>query len=148
MLVGNLTVPSAGARAMAASQTVDACGLFTVEEASKVTGRSFIRARLDKEAEGTTCTLTGATGSNIGVTLSPAPVKKVSDDFRKLLADQGEKTESVSGLGDDAYFWGNRIYVRARNQLLVITSLDVRQAEAKARVEILALARLGVPQLK
>jgi hypothetical protein len=126
----------------------DACGLFTLEEAGKAVGRTFRRARPGKEAEGTTCSLIGGTEGNITVTLSPSPTSQNFDDLRKLLTEQGEKPESVTGLGDGAYFWGARIYVRARNQLLVISNFDSNLPEAKARAQVLALAKLALTKLK
>ena len=146
MLVAHL--PVVGAGVPAAAQPVDACGLFTLEEAGKAVDRTFRRARPGKDAEATTCSLIGGTASNITVALSPSPSKKDFDDLRKLLVEQGEKPESVTGVGDDAYFWGSRIYVRARNQLLVISNFDSNQSEAKARAQGLALAKLALLKLK
>jgi hypothetical protein len=148
MLVAHLSVLSAGGPATVQSPSVDACGLFTLEEAGKAVGRTFRRARPGKDAEATTCSLIGGTASNITVALSPSPSKQNFDDLRKLLVEQGEKPESVTGVGEDAYFWGGRIYVRARNQLLVISNFDSNVPEAKAREQVLALAKLGVTKLK
>ena len=148
MLVANLLLPVSGDRAIAQSSAVDACGLFTLEEAGKAVGYVLRRARPGKEAEGTTCSLNGGPDGNIGVTLSPSPSKRNFDDLRKLLTEQGEKPETVTGVGEDAYYWGTRIYVRARNQLLVITYPESKQSEARARALVLALAKLGVTKLK
>ena len=148
LLVAYLPPLSGGVPTAAQSAPVDACGLFTLEEAGKAVGRTFRRARPGKDAEGTTCSLIGGTNSNITVTLSPSPSKKDFDDLRTLLVDQGEKPESVAGVGDDAYFWGSRIYVRARNQQLVISNFDSNVPEATARAQALALAKLALLKLK
>lgn len=145
-LVVALTALAGTARANAQAPGAGACALFTVEEAAKATGRTLRRARPGTLAEATTCSLSGGTGSSIGVTLSPSTSKKTFDEFRALLAEQGEKPEPVSGVGDDAYYWGTRIYVRARNQLLVIDIAN--EPEAVVRPQVLALAKLGVPRLK
>ena len=148
LLVANLSLFSAGAREIAQSSAIDACGLFTLEEAGKATDRKFRRARPGKGPDGTTCDLIGGTEGNIVVSLSPSSSKKTLDDFRKLLAEQGEKIEPVSGVGDEAFYWGDRIHVRVGNQLLVIFNGDSSQPSAEVRADILALAKLAIPKLK
>lgn len=146
-LVVTLVALTSTARANAQAPGADACALFTVEEAAKATGRTLRRAKPGTLGEGTTCSLSGGTGSNISVTLSPSPSKKEGfDELRALLVEQGENPQPVSGVGDDAYYWGTRIYVWARNHLLVI---DIpNEPEADVRAQVLALAKLGVPRLK
>jgi hypothetical protein len=126
----------------------EACALFTLEEAGKATGRVFRRARPDKGPGGTMCDLIGGTGGTINIALSPSSSKKNFDDFRKLLVEQGEKVEPVPGLGDEAFYWGDRIHVRIGTRLLVFFNGDSSQPSARVRQEILALARLGVTKLK
>jgi hypothetical protein len=146
MLVANLSLLSGTAPPQSAPP--DACALFTLEEAGKATGRTFRRARPDKGPDGTMCALIGGTGGNINIALSPSSSKKTLDDFRKLLAEQGEKIEPVQGLGDEAFYWGDRIHVRIGTRLLVIYNGDSSQPSARVRAEILALAKLGVTKLK
>lgn len=147
MFVANLSLFSGSA--FPQSSAPDACALFTLEEAGKATGRTFRRARPDKGPEGETmCDLIGGTAGTIRVALSPSSSKKTLDDFRKLLAEQGEKIEPVNGLGDEAFYWGDRIHVRTGSRLLVIYNGDSSQPSAKVRTEILALAKLGVTKLK
>jgi|SRR5687768_2946191 len=130
------------------SPAPEACALVTLEEAGKATGRTFRRARPDKGPDGTMCSLIGGTGGSISISLSPSSSKKNLDDFRKLLADQGEKIEPVNGLGDEAFYWGDRIHVRVGTRLLVIFNGDSSQPSARVRSEILALAKLGAAKLK
>ena len=146
MFVANLSLFSGSQ--VSQSPAPDACALFTLEEAGKATGRAFRRARPDKGPEGTMCDLIGGTGGTINIALSPSSSKKTLDDFRKLLAEQGEKIEPVNGLGDEAFYWGDRIHVRMGSRLLVIYNGDSSQPSAKVRAEILALAKLGVTKLK
>ena len=147
MLVANLSVSGAVANESAQSPVAEACALFTLEEAGKATSRTFRRARPDKGPGGTTCSLIGGTGGNISVALSSSS-KKDLDDFRKLLIEQGEKLEAVSGVGDEGFWWDTRIHVRSGNHLLVIFNGDSTQPAAKVRAEVLALAKLAVPKLK
>lgn len=148
MLVTNLSVCNATADEIVQPPPVDACTLLTLDEATKITGRTFRRTRPGRQGDATTCALTGGTERNIDITLSPSASKKDSDDFRKLLIEQGEKLEPVSGVGDEAFYWGNRIEVRVRNQTLVIAYGDLNQPSAKERADVLALAKLSVSKLK
>jgi hypothetical protein len=148
MIVANLSVFGAGGREIAQSPATDACGLFTLEEAGKALGRTFRRARPDQQPGGTTCSLSGGTEGSIVLALSPAASKKNFDDFRKLLAEQGEKVEPVKGVGDEAFYWGDRIQVLTGTKMLVIYNGDSTQPSAKVRADILTLAKLAVPKLK
>ena len=147
MLVANLSVSGAIANDSAQSPVAEACALFTLEEAGKATSRTFRRARPDKGPGGTMCSLIGGTGGSISIALSSSS-KKDLDDFRKLLTEQGEKLEALSGVGDEAFWWDTRIHVRVGNHLLVIYNADSTQPAAKARAEALALAKLAVPTIK
>lgn len=136
------------AQATAQGSAPEACALFTLDEAGKAVGRSFRRARPGKQPGATTCALLGGMGGTINISVSPSGSKKEFDEFRKVLADEGEKVEAVSGVGDDAYYWGARLYVRVGNRWLVMWNGDPNQPVEKGRAEVLALARLGVPKLR
>lgn len=125
----------------------DACSLFTVEEAGKAVGRTFRRARPQSAADGSSCAFAAGSGDTYNVTVSTAPSKQRFDDFRALLVEQGEKVDPVRGVGDDAFFWGARIYARVGNTWLVIWNGNANQPEEKGREEVLALAKLGVTKL-
>jgi hypothetical protein len=146
MLAANLSVLNVNLPELPQSPA-DACALISLEEAGKATGRTFRRARPDKGPGGTTCSLIGGTEGSIAIALSSSS-KKDFDDFRKLLTEQGEKVEPVNGVGDEAFYWGDRIHVRSGSQMLVIWNGDSSQPSAKVRADILALAKLGVAKLK
>lgn len=148
LLVVNPLVSGIGAPELPQSPAADACALFRLDEAGKATGRTFRRARPGKQPGGTTCDLIGGTEGNIAVTLSPSSSKKTLDDFRKLLAEQGEKVEPVSGVGDEAFYWGDRIHVRFGSHLLVIWNGDSSQPSGRVRADVLALAKLAALKLK
>lgn len=148
LLVATVSAFSAAARERAQPPADDACALVPLEEAGKATGRKFRRARSDKGPDGTTCSLIGGTEGSINVSFSPSSSKKNLDDFRKLLAEQGEKIEPVSGVGDEAFYWGDRIHVRAGTRLLVIWNGDSSQPSDRARADILAIAKLSLSKLK
>jgi hypothetical protein len=130
------------------SAALEACGLFTVEEAGKALSRKFSRTRQSQEQSGTTCRFQGAAGGTINLSLNPSSSKKEFDDFRKLLTDQGEKLEPVAGLGDDAYYWGRRINVRVGNRAFTIWNGEPSQPVDKVKSDVLTLAKLTVPKLR
>jgi hypothetical protein len=125
----------------------EACTLFTVEEVSKALGRPLGRSRQKQEPAGTTCAFSAA-GGTINISVTPSSTKKDFDDMKKLLIDQGVKVEPITGVGDDAYWWDNRIYARVGNRWLAAWNGDPRQPTDKVRKEMLALAALGVPKLR
>ena len=140
---------SAGAASLAQAAAPEACGLITLDEANKATGRNFQRARPGKGQgdSGTTCDFISGVDGTLILTLSDSS-KKDHDTFRQLLVRQGQKLEAVPGLGDDAYFWDDRINVLSGTRLVVIFNGDPMQPSAKVRPMVLALARLAVTKLK
>ncbi len=81
----------------------------------------------------------------------PAVSKASFDDFRALLEAQGKAPETVTGVGDDAYFWDERIYVRVGGRGLTIElnqdALNPKPSGAR-RAVALALAKAGVSRLR
>lgn len=137
-----------GAATGQVSQPSDACGLFTLEEAGKATGRTFRRARLETQPGQTSCAFIGGTEGNINVTWSPSSSPRSFQDFRALLKEQGETVDAASGVGDEVFYWGSRIHVRIGNQTLVIWNGDPNQPVERVRAHVLALARMAVGKLK
>ncbi len=136
------------AQASAQDLAPEACALFTLEEVGMTLGRSFPRARPGKAPGATTCAFVGGTEGTINVLVSPSSSKKEFDDLRQLVIEQGEQVEAVTGVGDDAYYWDTRIYLRVGKRCLVIWNSDPSQPAAKVRADVLALAELGAAKLR
>jgi hypothetical protein len=132
----------------AQASALEACKVFTIEEVGKAAGRTFRRARPGSGPGGTTCDFLGGPEGSINVAITPSSSKKEFDDLKKLYAENGETVEPVNGVGDDAYWVGTRIYVRVDVKWLVIWNGDSSQPVARARNEVLAVAKLGVPKLR
>ncbi len=136
-----------GVRLSAQTAAPDACSLLSVEELEKALGRPFGRSRQRQEQSGTSCRFTAGAGGSI--TVSVATTSKAGfDQFRKLLTDEGKRPEAVSGVGDDAYYWDARIYVRVGARSMTIWNGEPKQAGDKLRGEVLTLAKLLAPKLR
>jgi len=131
----------------AQSAVPEACSLLSVEELEKALGRQFGRSRQRQEQSGTSCRFTAGTGGSITVSVA-ASSKADFDQFRKLLADQGNKPAPVSGVGDDAYYWDDRIYVRVGSRAISIWNGEPQQSAEKRRAEVLTLAKVLAPKLR
>jgi hypothetical protein len=123
----------------------DPCGLFTKDEIATSMGRSdFGKGKLKSAETGAACRYASSRGS-LNVWVGPSTPKDFAA-FRDLLATEGKKPESVAGVGDEAYFWDERIYVRAGSRGLTIW-LGAPGGEA-ARKAVLALAKVGAGKLR
>lgn len=125
----------------------EACSLLSVEELEKTLGRQFGRSRQRQEQSGTSCRFTAGAGGSITVSVA-ASSKADFEQFRKLLADQGNKPAAVSGVGDAAYYWDNRIYVLVGSRTMTIWNGEPQQPAEKLRGEVLALAKALAPKLR
>jgi hypothetical protein len=71
------------------------------------------------------------------------------DEFRKLLVEQGEKPEAVTGLGDAAYFWHpGRVYVLTGRTMITVSFSNETGVNEKTKQDLLALARAVMTKLK
>jgi hypothetical protein len=131
----------------AQSAVPGACSLLSVEELEKALGRPFGRSRQRQEQSGTSCRFTAGAGGSITISVA-ASSKADFDHFRKLLADQGAQPAAVSGVGDDAYYWDNRIYVRVGGRAMTIWNGEPQQSAEKLRGEVMTLAKVLAPKLR
>ena len=138
---------AAGVRLSAQAAVPGACSLLSVEELEKALGRPFGSSRQRQEQSGTSCRFTAGAGGSITVSVA-ATSKADFDQFRKLLTDEGKKPEAVSGVGDEAYYWDARIYVRVGSRSMAIWNGEPKQPADKLRGEALTLARLLAPKLR
>jgi hypothetical protein len=84
------------------------------------------------------------------VTVSLSPTSKANfDDFRKVLVEQGEKPEAVTGVGDAAYFWHpGRVYVLTGRMMITVSFSNETEVTEKMKQDLLALARAVMTKLK
>lgn len=135
--------------APAGGAPVEACTLFTMEEIAAAVGRSDF-ARGKRKDEGANCYYSSSRGG-LNVWTVPSVSKQSFDDFRDLLNAQAKHPETIAGVGDDAYFWDDRLYVRIGGRGLTVevnqNALDP-QPHATLRAAAVALAKTGVPKLR
>lgn len=140
----------------------DACGLLDVEEISATIGREVGPGEPETTADvGSSCRfeiLTGMSTSTTyddpvipetslgSVTISTAPSgTEEFDEFEELV---GDEAEAVSGIGDDAHFWGqNVLYVRVADRGLTVRIEADGADDAAVRAAVLELAELGASKL-
>ncbi len=150
ILAGAGTAAVSAQRQSAPNMDASACQLFTIDEITGAMDRKdFGRARPRQSEPGvSTCFYSGARGS-LTVAVNSNNPKKQFDEFKKLLTDSGDKLEPIAGLGDEAFFWGDRLVVRTGSKSLTMWIGESSPAtSAKVRAGLTALAKIGVPKLR
>jgi hypothetical protein len=132
-----------------AGWAADACALITTEDVTAATGRKDFGHARPKDG-GTSCRYASSRGS-VTVWVVESQTRKDFDGFHKLLADQGKRVEEVSGVGDAAYFWDDRLYVQVGTHGLTVqvAANELQPAAPGAtRPAVIALARKGADRLR
>jgi hypothetical protein len=143
-----LLAAASTACAEAAATAVDPCSLLTREEITAAVKRPDL-PRGKRREEGL-CFYSSARGS-VSVWAASARSKADFDGFRRLLENQGQNIESVSGIGDAAYFWDDRLYARVGTDTFTIqVSANPLQPSPPGAVRpvVLSLARLASVKLR
>lgn len=138
--------------AHAQTSVPEACAVISLAEVTTIIGRRDVgKPRPEKGAAPgeSSCSFPGRGQSGVTVSLSPT-ARADFDEFRKLLVEQGEKPEAVTGIGDAAYFWHpGRVYVlTGRTMITVSFSNETGGVNEKMKQDLLALARAVVAKLK
>lgn len=122
----------------------DACTLLSVDEVSQIVGQRVRPPRPDTAQEGTSCSFPTATDT-VTIALWPTDAQSF-EEARDFLSEIGEELEPATNIGDAAYFWGDRIYVRkgARGLTIYIGGAgDGSDLERREMVVALANAALA-----
>jgi hypothetical protein len=137
--------------AHAQTSVPDACAVISPAEVTTILGRKdFGKPRSEKGPEPgeSSCRFPGRVQSGVSISLSPT-TRANFDEFRKLLVEQGEKPEAVSGVGDAAYFWHpGRIYVLTGRTMITVSFSNETGVNEKMKQDLLALARAVMTKLK
>jgi hypothetical protein len=97
------------------------------------------------DGTGTECRFRSSDGGWVNIAVGPMDAKT----FAKVRGLVGNQAETVTGVGDEAYFWGNvRIHVRVGTQTLIIGFARNDDGNATTKAHVLALAKLGAPRLR
>lgn len=142
------TVDAAARDTPAQAPVPDACTLLTLPELTAAAGVNVIRPRPSMAPNGTQCRYrAGLEPLNISIGRTTA---REFAEFRTLLIDQGKSVEAVSGLGSQAYWWDDRVYVLLGDLSYSVdlgTSTTAPLTE-KHRAAALAVAKALAPKLK
>ena len=137
---------------VAHAQTLpEACTVISSTEVTTILGRKdFGKPRSEKGAAPgeSSCSFPGRVGSGLTISLSPT-TRANFDEFKKTLADQGEKPETVAGIGDTAYFWHpGRVYVLTGRTMITVSFSNETSVNEKMKQDLLALARAVLAKVK
>ena len=145
--VTSMPVPVAHAQ----TSVPEACSVISPAEVTTILGRKDFGKPRSEKGPGpgeSSCRFPGRVQSGVTISLSPT-VRATFDEFRKLLVEQGEKPETVTGVGDAAYFWHpGRVYVLTGRTMITVSFANETGVNEKMKQDLLALARAVLTKLK
>jgi hypothetical protein len=148
-LVAVTALPMHGAYAQ--TSVPEACAVISPTEVTTILGRKDFGTPRSEKGPGpgeSSCSFPGRVQSGVTVSLSPT-TRADFDEFRKLLVEQGEKPEAVTGVGDAGYFWHpGRVYVLTGRTMITVSFSNETSANEKMKQDLLALARAVMTNLK
>lgn len=124
----------------------DPCALLSREEIVTAVGPRELGPERQESAPngGRGCSYPARSGGSVNIAVGV----QSADSFqavRGLLDQEANKPESVADIGDEAYYWADRIYVRVGKRSLTIW---IGSAGRENRAAVLALAKVVVPKLR
>ena len=129
----------------------EACSVISPAEVTTILGRKDFGKPRPEKGPGpgeSSCGFPGRVQSGVTISLSPT-VRANFEEFRKLLVEQGEKPEAVSGVGDAAYFWHpGRVYLLTERTMITVSLSNETAVSEKMKQDLLALARAVMSKLK
>ena len=151
-----------GAGSDASQELPDACTFLSREEISSAVGRELSEGQSQAIVEGMSeCRFETVTGMEVTETYDDPVIPETAlgsvtvavntsnaEEFDLFEESLGAEAEAVTGVGDDAYFWGsNLLYVRVGERGFSIR-IDADGAdEQRMRDAILALGEAGAQRL-
>ena len=127
---------------------IDVCAVLPRDEASKILGVT-VRTRPRARPEGTTeCRYSGGLDLTITVVVGGSLPKAKWDASMKELRAAGAVLEPVTGVGDGANFWDDRLYAHTGDyEVVVSTSAEPGAVSATTRKNAVALAKAIIAKL-
>jgi hypothetical protein len=120
----------------------DACTFFSKAELEAAFGVPFAPPKPGRNEP--TCRFYN---SNTGSVTVRAGEPISAQDFDALREEIGAEAETVNGIGEGAYLWGARIYVRNNGRQLMI-NVSTGQLTPQLRTALTSLGKLGAPRLR
>lgn len=146
-LAAFLTSPS-GAAPVNRSE-VDPCTFFSKAELESTFRQRYGPPKRGSTLEGPSCIFPNATRDASATTgaISVRVVESVSRaQFDSLRTALGNSAESVSGIGESAFFWYGGLHVLSNGRKLIVATNG--ESVPKIRAGLLALGRIGASRLR
>ncbi|HEY9466849.1 MAG TPA: hypothetical protein VIR54_27325 [Vicinamibacterales bacterium] len=136
------------------AQQLDACTVLSADEIKAALGRQSIGAAKASRAPNgfSDCTFPGSGAGDVRIMLEP-PNKNASADFDlkpEILTEERKKFEKLTGVGDGAFYYEDRLEFRAGNRLGAIWVNRTPRTEAAPalKTSLTTLAKRIVERLR
>ena len=136
------------------AQQLDACTVVSVDDIKAALGRQQLGAPKASRASGgfSDCTFPGSGAGDVRIVLEP-PNKNAAADFDlkpQILLEDRKKFEKVTGIGDGAFYYEDRLEFRAGNRIGAVWVNRTPRTEAAPAVKtsLTTLARRIVERLR
>lgn len=120
----------------------DPCALFTKAELEAAFGYPLQPGRLDASKQ--LCSYNGRNNESITIAMDTAPVRP--DEF--LQSQSMLEGKPVSGIGDAAFFFLSRLYIRVGSRSFTISAGEADEPSAKVKAALTSLGKAAVPRVK
>ena len=137
-IAGSLMAPNESVQARN-----DPCTFFTKAELEAAFGYTLQPARPDATKQ--LCSFNGR--NNPSITISIPTEATTAEDFNLFISTIGEEAEKISGVGDAAFLWMSRMYVRVGTRSVTIGAGEDK-ASPKVRGVLIALGKTAATRLK
>ena len=122
----------------------DPCNFFTKGELEAAFGYALQPARPDAGLP--SCSFNGRNNPSITISIDPEPA--TAAEFNEFLTTiAGDEGEKINGVGDAAFIWLSRIYVRVGARTITI-SAGLEKASPKVRGVLITLGKTAATRLK
>jgi hypothetical protein len=123
---------------------VDPCTFFSKAEIESAFGLPYgPPKRGSNTIAGPMCMFYSPSTGTISVRAGEAKTRAQFDSLRTML---GTSAESVSGVGQTAFFWGSHLYVLNNGHELVVSVSG--EMTPRFRAALITLGKLGAPRLR
>ena len=120
----------------------DPCGLFTKAELEAAFGYPLQPGGLDATKQ--LCSYNGRNNETITIAMDTG--RTTAAEFQDSQAMLEGK--SVSGIGDAAFFFLARLYIRVGNKSFTISAGEADEPSPKVRAALIELGKTAVPRMK
>ena len=125
------------------AKSIDPCTFLTKEDLQSALGYT-LEPGAPTQGE-PSCRFVSSSGDTVTIAMPTANVTEA--DFNSWRQMAGPSAEPVTGIGDAAYFWGPRLYVRVGVKTFTI-SITAKELTPQLRAGLTALGQSGAAKLR